>query len=83
MAREKAKIGTAAGSAGILSFGSFALTCGGHPGWALIAGLLAVPCGALGFVWAALPSKRGGILSLVSIVVGVIAAVVALIALVV
>lgn len=81
MAEDKTKLGAAAAAAGILAFGSVALTCTGHAVWGLLAALLSIPCGAVGFVWAAVPRRRGGILSLVSIVVGAIATVIALVGL--
>jgi hypothetical protein len=77
MGKREQKIGAAAGVSAAAAFGSFLLTCTGNPVWGLVAGLLALPSGVLGFLMAASPRRRGGIISLMSIVVGVLAVLVA------
>lgn len=61
----------------VAAIGSYVLTCMGHPMWALIAALLSIPIGIVGFVMAASPRVRGGILSITAIILGALAAVVA------
>jgi hypothetical protein len=65
------KTGTAATIAIVASIASVILTFTTHPGWGLIVALMAVFSGVIGFVMAASPRVSGGILSIVSIVLGV------------
>ena len=65
----------------VLALGSFALTCTGNPIWGLIAGVLALPSGGIGFLAAASPRRRGGLISIAAVVLGLIAVVVAILGL--
>ncbi len=78
MAQTKQVVGTAATISIIAALGSFALTCTGHPIWGLVAAIVAEPAGLFGFVRAASPRVRGGIISIVAMILGAIAAVVAI-----
>lgn len=80
MADKKQKVGGAAGAAVVLSVGSLLLTCTGHPFWSVIAAALSLPAGVIGFLMAASPRVRGGILSLASIALGAIALIIAILA---
>ncbi|MFZ0133963.1 MAG: hypothetical protein WAK95_15600 [Desulfobacterales bacterium] len=70
--------GTAATGSIISAIGSYFLTFSGHPIWGLFAGVIAVPLGVLGMIFAASPRVRGGIVSLLSIVFGAIAVVISI-----
>ncbi|MEW6443155.1 MAG: hypothetical protein AB1640_19635 [bacterium] len=65
------KTGTAATLALAAAVSSYLVTFSGHPGWGLLASLVAVPLGAFGFAMAASPRVSGGVLSIVSIVLGI------------
>jgi hypothetical protein len=57
------------------AIGSFIATCAGHPLWGLVAAIVAIPLGVLGFVLAASPRVSGGILSIVAMVLGAVGAI--------
>lgn len=67
------KAGTAATLSIFAAVGSYLLSFSGHPGWGLIAALVAVPMGFFGLVRAASPRVGGGIMSIIALVLGVIA----------
>ena len=75
---QEQRTGIAATISIIASIGSYVLTCTGHPIWALIAAILSIPLGILGFVMAASPRVGGGILSIASICLGALAALIAI-----
>jgi hypothetical protein len=54
-------------------------TFSGHPGWGLFVAIVEVLCGLVGFAMAASPRVRGGVLSLVSILLGAVGIVLAII----
>lgn len=74
----KQQVGTIASASAVLALGSFFATCSGHPIWGLIAAVLAFPAGLYGFLRAASPRVRGGIISLFSIAIAVLALIVAI-----
>lgn len=76
------RTGIAATLSIIASVGSYVLTCTGRPVWALVAAVLSIPLGIVGFVMAASPKVSGGILSIASIVLGALAAIVAIVGMV-
>jgi hypothetical protein len=63
--------GAAAVIAIVSAIASFFATFSGHPFWGLFIALLAVVSGLFGFAMAASPKVSGGILSIVSIILGV------------
>ncbi len=73
------RTGIAATLSIIASVGSYLLTCTANPGWGLLAAIISIPLGIIGFVMAASPRVSGGILSIVSILLGVLAAIIAII----
>lgn len=64
--------GTAATASILAALGSYAATCGGHPGWGLMLAIIAVPLGLLGLVLSASPRVRGGMLSIFAVILGMI-----------
>lgn len=58
----------------VTAIGSFFLTFSGHQIASLIAALISIPCGIIGFIMAASPRVSGGILSIVAIFLGIFAA---------
>ena len=76
------KTGTAAVLAIIAAIGSFVATFTGHPLWGMFAAIIAIPLGLLGMAMAASPRVSGGIISIFSIVLGVVGALVAVLGLV-
>ena len=57
----------------ICAVGSFFLSFSGHGTFGLIAAIVGILAGVIGFVMAASPRERGGLMSIVSIVLCVIA----------
>lgn len=57
----------------ISSIVSYFLSFSGRPIWGLILGVLALPFGIIGFIMAASPRVSGGIISIISIILGLIA----------
>ncbi|MFZ0614463.1 MAG: hypothetical protein WAM73_19620 [Desulfobacterales bacterium] len=76
------RTGSAATGSIISAIGSYFLTFTGHPLWGLIAGMVAVPLGVLGMIFAASPRVRGGFISLLAIVFGAIAVVISILGIV-
>ncbi len=70
------KTGTSATLAIIAAIGSFIITFTGHPIWGVIAGVVSIPLGVLGMIFAASPRVGGGIISLLAIIIGALAIVV-------
>lgn len=66
----------------IAAVGSYIATCSGHPIWGLIAALVSIPAGLIGFVLAASPRIRGGMISLAAIALGVIGLVISILGIV-
>lgn len=58
----------------VAAIGSFFMTFSGHQIAGLIAALVSIPCGIIGFVMAASPRVSGGILSIIAIFLGIFAA---------
>lgn len=79
---QRQRTGLAATLSIVASVGSYVLTCSGHPIWALVAAIVSIPLGIVGFVMAASPKVGGGILSIASILLGVVAAIVAILGMV-
>jgi hypothetical protein len=71
MVKDNQKTGIAAGVAIIAAILSIIVTFAVHPGWGLVLAVIAVLAGVLGFLMAASPRVGGGILSILSIVLGV------------
>ncbi len=67
------KTGTAAALSIIAAIASFFLTFSGHRLFALILAVVSIPLGIVGFLAAASPRVRGGIMSIAAMVLGVIA----------
>jgi hypothetical protein len=76
------KTGMAATIAIIAAIGSGLATFSGHPIWGLFIAIVAVLCGLIGFAMAASPRVRGGVLSLVSVGLGIIGVALAVIGIV-
>lgn len=76
------RTGIAAALSIIAAIGSYVLTCTGSPLWGLLAAMVSIPLGIVGFVIAASPKVSGGILSIVAIVVGALGAIVAILGLI-
>lgn len=73
------KVGLAAILSIVAAIGSYVATCTGHPGWGILAALISIPMGIIGFVAAASPRVRGGIISIIAIILGVLAIIGALV----
>ncbi len=67
------KTGTAATLSIVAAAGSYILTFTGHPLWAFLSAILALPLGIIGLLMAASPRVSGGILSLVALGLGALA----------
>jgi hypothetical protein len=76
------RTGTSATLSIVAAIGSFLLTFTGHPIWGLIAGIISLPFGIIGFVGAASPRVSGGIISLLAIALGAVAIVIGLLGIV-
>lgn len=76
------KAGASATLSIVAAVGSFILSFSGNPGWGLLAALIAVPLGIFGLIRSASPRVGGGLMSVVSIVLGVVAAGIAVLVLV-
>jgi hypothetical protein len=61
---------------------SYFLTFSGHTVWGIILALVSIPLGIGGFIMAASPRVSGGIISIISILIGVFAIGVAVIAMI-
>ena len=72
------RTGTAATVSIIAAIGSYVATCTGHPIWGLVAAIVAIPAGAIGLLMSASPRIKGGIMSIVAMVLGVVGLVVAI-----
>ncbi len=57
----------------IAAIASYLLTFSGHWGFAIVAAVISIPFGIGGFVMAASPRVSGGIMSIISILLGVFA----------
>jgi len=66
------KTGTAAAISIVAAIGSYILVCAGHPVWALIAAIVSIPAGLIGLAMSASPKIKGGLMSIVAIVLGLI-----------
>jgi hypothetical protein len=67
------KTGTLATLSIIAAIASYFLTFNGHTMWGIIAALISIPLGAGGFAMAASPRVSGGVMSIISILLGVFA----------
>ncbi len=76
------KTGTFAILAIIAAIVSYFLTFSGHRLFAIAAGVISIPLGIGGFVMAASPRVSGGIISIISILLGVFAIGVAVLAII-
>ncbi len=76
------KTGILATLAIIAAVASYFLTFGGHKLFGILAGVVSVPLGIGGFIMAASPRVSGGILSIISILLGIFAIGIAVIAMV-
>ena len=76
------KTGTAATFSIVAVAGSFLLTFTGHVILGLLAGLISIPLGVLGFISAASPRVSGGIISLAAIILGAVAVIIAILGIV-
>jgi hypothetical protein len=76
------KTGTMAIIAILAAIISYFLTFNGHAAYGILAGLIAIPFGIGGFVMAASPRVSGGIISIISILLGVFAIGIAIVAMV-
>ncbi len=76
------KTGTFALLAIIAAIASYLLTFSGHRLFAILAGVISIPLGIGGFVMAASPRVSGGIISIISILLGVFAIGIAVLAIV-
>ena len=63
--------GTAATIAIVAAIGGALATFSGRPVWGLLIELLAIVCGAVGLMMAASPRVSGGIISIISIILGI------------
>jgi hypothetical protein len=66
----------------IAAIASYFFTFSGHTVWGVLAALISIPFGIGGFVMAASPRVSGGIMSIISILLGIFAIGVALIAMI-
>jgi hypothetical protein len=78
--RPPQRMGVSAILAVLASLGSMFFSCSGHPGRGLILAALSIPFGLVGFIRAASPEIKGGIASIMAIIIGVVGIAVALIA---
>jgi hypothetical protein len=78
--RPPQRMGVSAILAVLASLGSMFFSCSGHPGRGLILAALSIPFGLVGFIRAASPEIKGGIASIMAIIIGVVGITVALIA---
>ncbi len=76
------KTGTLATLAIIAALASYFLTFSGHKLFGILAGIISIPLGAGGFLMAASPRVSGGIMSIISILLGVFAIGIAVVAMV-
>lgn len=67
------KTGTFATLAIITAIASYFLTFNGHTVWGILTALISIPLGIGGFVMAASPRVSGGVMSIISILLGVFA----------
>ena len=79
LAAPEQRVGIAAWIAIIAACGSILATMGRHPGWGLFIAIVAVLCGVAGFAMAASSKIRGGLISLVSVCLGLVGAIMAVI----
>jgi hypothetical protein len=66
----------------IAAIASYFLTFNGHTVWGVLAALISIPLGIGGFIMAASPRVSGGVISIISILLGVFAIGVAVIAMI-
>jgi len=78
--RPPQRMGLAAILAVVASLGSMFFSCSGHPGRGLTLAVLSVPFGLFGFIRAASPEVKGGMASIMAIIIGIVGIAVALIA---
>ncbi len=76
------KTGTLATISILAAVVSYILTFSGHTAFGIVAALISIPFGVGGFVMAASPRVSGGIMSIISILLGVFAIGIAVIAMV-
>ncbi len=76
------KTGTLATISILAAIVSYILTFSGHKVFGIVAALISIPFGIGGFVMAASPRVSGGIMSIISILLGVFAIGIAVIAMV-
>lgn len=76
------KTGAFATIAIIAAILSYFFTFSGHTVWGVLAALLSIPFGIGGFIMAASPRVSGGIMSIISILLGVFAIGIAIIAMI-
>ncbi len=76
------KTGTLATLAIIAAIASYFLTFTGHKLFGILAAIISLPLGAGGFIMAASPRVSGGIMSIISILLGVFAIGIAVIAMI-
>lgn len=76
------KTGTLAALSIIAAIASYFLTFNGHTVWGILAALISIPLGMGGFAMAASPRVSGGVMSIISILLGVFAIGIAVIAMV-
>ncbi len=76
------KTGTFATLAIIAAVASYFLTFSGHKLFGILAAVVSVPLGVGGFIMAASPRVSGGILSIISILLGIFAIGIAVIAMI-
>ncbi len=67
------RTGTSATMSIVAAVGSYMLTFTGHPLWGLMSGIVSLPLGFIGMIFAASPRVSGGILSLTAILLGAFA----------
>lgn len=79
LAANEQRVGIAAWVAILAAIGSILATMARHPGWGLFIAIVAVLCGVAGFAMAASSKIRGGVISLVSVGLGLLGAIMAVI----
>jgi hypothetical protein len=79
MMRPPAQLGLGAILAIVAACASFLATCSGHPVWGLVLALLSLPLGLAGFIHSVHPQIRGGVLSIVAVILGGLGIIVAVI----
>ena len=79
---QKQKTGIAATVAIVGALGSFILSFTGHPYWGMLMTLVAIIAGLFGVAMSASPKIGGGLLSVVSIILGVIGFIIAILVMV-